>query len=89
MYELWVGLGVMSVGGRVSMACGKVFSGPAGVEPNAFGGRNICLQQSSCGSKLPTWKSWFDYLEVLNAGSKADSHWVIRDHRVKLINWIL
>ena len=56
MYEVWVGLGVMS------MACGKVFSGPAGVRSNAFGGRNNCLQQSGCGSKLPPQKSWFDYL---------------------------
>ena len=79
MYEVWVGLGVMSVGGRVSMAYGKVFSGPAGVRPNAFGGRNNCLQQSGCGSTLPPWKSWFDYLEELNAGSKADSHWAIFD----------
>ena len=53
MYEVWVGLGVMSVGGRVSMACGKVFSGPAGVQPSVFGGHNNCLQQSGCGSRLP------------------------------------
>ena len=79
IYEVWVGLGVISVGGRVSMACGKVFSGPAGVLPNRFGGRNNCLQQSGCGSKLPPWKSWFNYLEGLNAGSKAGSHWAIRD----------
>ena len=79
MYEVWVGLKVMSVCGWVSMACGKVFSGPAGVRPDAFGGCNNCLQQSGCDSKLPPWKSWFDYLEELNAGSKADSHWVIRD----------
>ena len=79
VYEVWVGLRVMSVGGRVSMACGKVFSRPAGVRPNAFEGRNNCLQQSVCGSKLQPWKSWFDYLEELNSGSKGDSHWVIRD----------
>ena len=48
------------------------------VWPNAFGGRINCLQQSGCGSKFPPWKSWFDYLEEVNAGSKADSHWVIR-----------
>ena len=40
-------------GGGVSMACGKVFSGPAGVQSNALGGRNNCLQKSGCGSKLP------------------------------------
>ena len=79
MYEVWVGLGVMSVCGRVSVACGKDFSGPAGVWPNAFRGCNNCLQESGCGSKLPLWKSWFDYLEELDAGSKADSHWAIRD----------
>ena len=80
MYEVWEQLGVMSVGGRVSMPCGKVSSGPVGVRPNAFGGRKNCLQQSGCGSKLPPWMSWFDYLERLNAGSKVDSHWAIRDH---------
>ena len=79
MYEVWEGLGVMSFGGRVSVSCGKVFSGPAGVRPNAFGGHNNCLQQSGCGSKLLPWKSWLDYLEGLNADSKADSHWAIRD----------
>ena len=79
MYEVWVGLGVTSVGRRVLMACGKVFSGPAGVWPNAFGGHNNCLQQRGCGSKLPPWKFLFNYLEELNAGSKADSHWAIRD----------
>ena len=35
MYEVWVGLGVMSVGGPVLIACSKVVSGPAGVQPNA------------------------------------------------------
>ena len=79
MYEVWVGLGVMSVGGPVLIACTKVVSGPAGVQSNAFRGCNNCLQQSGCGSKLPPWKSWFDYLEELNAGSKADSHWAICD----------
>ena len=34
---MWVGLGVMSVGGRVPMVCSKVVSGPAGVWPNMFG----------------------------------------------------
>ena len=71
---MWVGLGVMSVGGRVPMACSKVFSGPAGVRPDTFRGRNNCLQQSGCGSKLPPLKSWFSYLEELNAGNKADFH---------------
>ena len=77
--EVWVRRGVMSVGGQVSMACGKVFPGPTGFWPNALGGRNNCLQQSGCGSKLPSRKSWFNYLEELNAGREADSHWVICD----------
>ena len=91
MYELWVGLGVMSFGGWVSMVCGKVFSGPAGVQPNALGGRNNCLQQSDCGSKLPPWKSWFSYMEELNAGSKAVpiGRYVTVSQRAKLSNWIL
>ena len=93
MYKVWVGLGVMSVGGWVSMAYGKVFSGPAGAWPNVFRGRNNCLQQSGCGSTLPPWKSWFDYLEELNAGSKADSHWAIcacfpegKNYQLDLVN---
>ena len=69
----------MLVGGRAPMACSKVFSGPAGVRSNTVGGRNNCLQQSGCGSKLPPQKSWFDYPEELNTGSKAYSHWAIRD----------
>ena len=76
---MWVGLGVMSVGGRVPMVCSKVVSGPAGVQPNTFGGRNNCLQQSGCGSELPPQKSWFDNLEDSSGGSKADSHSAMSD----------
>ena len=75
--EVWVGLGVMSVGGRVPMACSKVVSGPAGVWSNTFGGRNNCLQQSSCGSELPPQKFWFDNPEESSGGSKAESHSVM------------
>ena len=77
---MWVGLGVMSVGGWVPMACSKVVSGPAEVWPNTFGGRNNCLQQSGCGNELPPQKSWFDNPEGSSGGSKADSHSVMRDH---------
>ena len=76
---MWVGLGVMSVGGRVSMACSKVVSGPAGVQPNMFGRRNNCLQQSGCGSKLPPQKSWFDNPEESRGDYKGDSHSAMRD----------
>ena len=76
---MWVGLGVMSVDGRVPMACSKVVSRPAGVQPNTFGRRNNCLQQSGCGSELPPQKSWFEYLEESRGGNKADSHSAIRD----------
>ena len=76
---MWVGLRVMSVAGREPMACSKVVSGPAGVRPNTFGGRNSCLQQSGCGSKLPPQKSWFDNSEESSGGSRADSHLVMRD----------
>ena len=72
---MWVGLGVMSVGGRVL----KVVSGPAGIRPNTFGGRNNCLQQSGCGSELPPQKSWFNNLEESSGDSKADSHSAMRD----------
>ena len=68
---MWVGLGVMSVGGRVPMACSKVVSGPVEVQPNTFGGRNNCLQQSGCGSELSPQKSWFDNLEESSGGSKV------------------
>ena len=68
---MWVGLGVMSVGGWVWIACSKVVSGPAGVRPNTFRGRNNCLQQSGCGNELPTQKSWFDNPEELSEASKA------------------
>ena len=71
---MWVGLGVVSVGGRVPMVCSKVVSGPGGVQPNTFGGRNNCLQQSGCRSELPPQKSWFDNAEELSGGSKEDSH---------------
>ena len=77
--EVWVGLGAMSVGGWVLMACSKVVSGPAGVRPNMFGGRNNCLQQSSCGSELPPQKSWFNNPEGSSGGSKAESHSVMCD----------
>ena len=43
IYKVWVALGIMLVGGRVPMACSKVFLGPAGVRPNTFGRRNNCL----------------------------------------------
>ena len=76
---MWVGLGVMSVVGLVPMAYIKVFSGPAGVRPNTFGGRNNCLQQSGCGSEPPPQKSWFDNLEESNAGSKVDSYSAMHD----------
>ena len=78
--EVSVELGVMSVGERVPMACSKVCSGPAWVRANTFAERNNCLRQSGCGSKLARQKSWFEYPEELNTGSKADSHWEIRDH---------
>ena len=79
LYEVWAGLGVLSTGGWVPMAWSKVFSGPAGVRPNMFGGRNNCLQQSGYCSELSPQKSWFDYPEESNTGSKADSHLAIRD----------
>ena len=68
--EVWVGLGVMSVGGRVPMVCSKVVSGSAGVQPNTFGGHNNCLQQSGCGSELPPRKPWFDNTEESSRGIK-------------------
>ena len=76
---MWVGLGVISVGGQVPMAYSKAFSGPAVVQPNTFGGCNNCLQQSRCGSELPPQKSWFDNPEESSMGSKADSHSAMRD----------
>ena len=76
--EVWIGLGVMPVGGRVPMVCSKVVSGSAGVWPNTFGGRNSCMQQSGCGSELPQQKSWFDNPEKSSGGSKADSHSAMR-----------
>ena len=41
---MWVGLGIMSVGGLVPMACSKVVSGPAGVQPNTFEGHINCMK---------------------------------------------
>ena len=76
---MWLGLGVMSVGGWVPMACSKVVSGPAGVQPNTFGRRNNCLQQSGCGSELPPQKSWVNNLEESRGGNKADYHSAMRD----------
>ena len=61
----------MSVGGRVPMVCSKVVSGPAGVQPNTFRGRNNCLQQRGCASELPPQKSWFDNPEESSGGSKV------------------
>ena len=76
---MWVGLGVMSVGGQVLMACSKVVSEPAGVRSNTFGECNNCLQQSGCGSELPPQKSWFDNPEESSGDSKVDSHSAMRD----------
>ena len=66
-------------GGWVSMACSKVCSGPAGVQPDTFGRLNKCLQQSGCVSELPPQNSWLDNPEEPNMGSTVDSHSTIRD----------
>ena len=83
---MWVGLGVIPVGGRAPMACSKVVSGPAGVQPNMFGGRNNCLQQSGCVSELPPQNFWFDNLEGSSGDSKTDSHFPVFQEG-KLVNF--
>ena len=54
LYEVWMGLGVMSVGGRVSMACSKVYWRQAGVRPNTFGGRNDGFENWNSNSIIET-----------------------------------
>ena len=70
---------MLLVGGGCRWHKIKSFLGPAEVRPNIFEGRNNCLQQSGCGSELSAQKSWFDYPEQSNTGSKADPHLAIRD----------
>ena len=76
---VWFGLGVVLVGGRVPVAYGRVFSGPAGVWPSAFGGHGSCLRWGGCGNGFLPQGSWLDCSGELSAGGGAGSHWAMRD----------